>query len=105
MNKSRFEELKAQSEEASANLRESIDRLKKHTEQIKKEMELPSPKSGIVMSFIKTSEFMVGAFVAFVLTTIMFTFILTQGFVAKEFLRQNNIYLDGKYYKLCKRQN
>lgn len=52
--------------------------------------------------FISTTEFITGAFVGFGLTLIVFTFILVEGFVAKEFLRQNNIYLDGKYYKLCR---
>lgn len=53
-----------------------------------------------VKQFISTTEFLVGAFVAFVLTTMLFTIILTEGFVAKNFLQQNNIYLDGHYYKL-----
>ena len=53
-----------------------------------------------IFNFINTTEFMVGAFSAFVLTTLVFTIILTEAFVAKNFLRQNNIYLDGHYYKL-----
>lgn len=49
---------------------------------------------------INTFEFMIGFFVAFVLTSLVFTIIITEAFVAKNFLRLNNIYLDGHYYKL-----
>jgi hypothetical protein len=45
---------------------------------------------------------LIGAFIGFGLTGTLFTFIIVQGFASKDFLRMNNIYLDGKMYKLCR---
>lgn len=54
------------------------------------------------LAFINTNEFLIGTFIGFSLTMLAFTFILTQCFVSRDFLKQNNLYLDGKYYSLCK---
>jgi hypothetical protein len=51
----------------------------------------------------KATEFIVGVFIGFLLTISATSYIIVTEFVAKDFLRQNNIYLDGNYYKLCKR--
>jgi hypothetical protein len=56
----------------------------------------------MAVRFKVSTQLIVGMFIGFVLTSLVFTFIITEGFVAKEFLRQNYIYLDGKYYKLCR---
>jgi hypothetical protein len=49
---------------------------------------------------IEWHSFFIGTFTTFVLLMLVFAVILTEGFVSKGFLRVNNIYLDGKYYKL-----
>lgn len=51
----------------------------------------------------KALELYVGFWLGFILTAVFFTFLLVNKYTSNDFLEQNNIYLNGKYYKLCER--
>jgi hypothetical protein len=52
-----------------------------------------------IRKFMYTTEFMTGAFLAFVLTTLFFTVILTQCFTSNDLLKHSGFYRDGKLYE------
>ena len=53
-----------------------------------------------MIKFINTTEFISGLFVGFVLTLSVTSYIMVTEFVNKKFLQMNNVYIEGKYYKL-----
>jgi hypothetical protein len=52
----------------------------------------------------KAVELYIGFWVGLVLTALFFTFLIVYRYTSNHFLEQNNIYLNGRYYKMCERQ-
>jgi hypothetical protein len=50
--------------------------------------------------FLSTTEFLTGAFLGFVFTTIVFTFVLTMLYTPNILLEHSSFYKDGKYYRV-----
>ena len=53
------------------------------------------------MRLIKcTTSFMIGFYLAFVLTLSVTGYIMVEGFVSKEMLQRNSFYMDGVVYEI-----
>lgn len=56
------------------------------------------------MRLIKcTTSFMIGFYLAFVLTLSITGYIMVEGFVSKEMLKRSFFYMDGETYEIKKR--
>lgn len=49
----------------------------------------------------KATEIYIGFWIGFFVTALGFTFLLVNHYTSNHFLKQNNLYIDGKFYKLC----
>lgn len=53
------------------------------------------------MKLIKcTTSFMIGFYLAFVLTLSITGYIMVEGFVSKDMLKRNSFYMDGTVYEI-----
>jgi hypothetical protein len=49
-----------------------------------------------------TTSFLIGFYVAFVLTLLVTGYIIVEGFVSKQMLQRTSFYMDGKVYEIKK---